>query len=512
MRHSDWRRIILLAAALAAPRLAAAAPSLSLEKVKAALPGLDRLAQRTLQDTGIPGMAIAVVYQDQTLYMKGFGVRAADAAAPVDADTVFQLASLSKPLASTVLAALVGEKVISWDDRVADLDPGFRLYDPWATRQVTLRDLFSHRSGLPEHAGDTLEDLGYDRSEVLRRLRFQPPASSLRAQYAYTNFGLTEAAVAAARAAGKSWEDLCAAKLYRPLGMESTSSRFKDFAAARNRALGHVLEGGKWVAKYTRDADAQSPAGGVSSSVRDMTSWLRLQLANGKFEGRQVIGAEALAETHRPQMLQAASKDPATERARSYGLGWNVDSDDQGLVRWSHSGAFSYGAATTVMLLPAEGLGIVVLTNAYPIGAAEAVAFSFLDLAQTGKVQKDWFGLFKQAFAAMMAPSERSAAYARAPASPSTALPAQAYTGTFHNDYYGDIEIAEEEGGLLLRQGPAQTGSALVHFDRDTFTYQPAGESAGALSGVIFRMGPDQKARSVLIEALDDDGLGTFTR
>ena len=121
---------------------------------------------------------------------------------PVNPDTVFQLASVSKPIGATVVAALVADEKISWDSKISDLDPTFAMYDPWVTREITIRDMYAHRSGLPEHAGDLLEDLGYDRAQVLYRLRFQKPESSFRTNYAYTNFGLTEAAVAAAKRMG----------------------------------------------------------------------------------------------------------------------------------------------------------------------------------------------------------------------------------------------------------------------------------------------------------------------
>src|SRR5262249_58921666 len=158
----------------------------------------------------------------------------------VDADTVFLLASVSKPITSTLMALLVGLGLIDWDDRVIDHDPDFRLYDPWVTRQVTLRDLLCHRSGLPDHGGDLLEDLGYSRAQVLHRLRYLKPASGFRSRYAYTNFGYTAAAVAAARAAGKSWEDLAAAKRHRPLGMKASRSPFGDYPPAKNPARPHL--------------------------------------------------------------------------------------------------------------------------------------------------------------------------------------------------------------------------------------------------------------------------------
>lgn len=515
MRYAGWLALVLILSVvpLVFPEAvnAETGRELTLEKVKAALPELEKLAEKALKDSGIPGMAIAVVYKDQAIYLKGFGVREAGKAETVDADTVFQIASMSKPIASTVLAALVGKKVITWDDRIVDLDPGFRMYDPWVTQNVTLRDMFSHRSGLPEFAGDQLEDMGYDRTEILRRLRYEKPGGGFRSHYAYTNFGLTEAAVAAARSVGKPWEEVAAENLYKPLNMKSTSSRFEDVAAAGNRALLHVLIDGKWVPKYTRNADAQSPAGGVSSTVRDLAQWMRLQLGNGLFEGKQVIDTDALSETHRPAIVSKAPADPGKDRAGFYALGWGVGYDDKGRVRLNHSGAFSNGAATTVTLIPSEELGITVLTNAAPIGVPEAVAYSFIDLVHLGKVEKDWFSLFKQAFDAMfkaMAGDESD--YSKPPAQPLHSLPADAYAGTYRNEYFGDIKVLVKDGGLAVQLGPKKTLYPLTHYDRDVFTYQPEGETAGRLSGIIFQIGPNQKAETAVIKALNGRGQGTF--
>ncbi|MGE0544731.1 MAG: serine hydrolase domain-containing protein, partial [Dehalococcoidia bacterium] len=375
------------------------------ERVQAAVAQLDSIVADVMERTGVPGVGVAVVYQNEVVYLKGYGVREAGTTATVDADTVFQLASLSKPIASTVVASVVGDGLVSWDDPIVAHDPGFQMYTPWVTSQVTLRDMFAHRSGLPDHAGDLLEDIGYDREQVLHRLRYQKPASSFRSEYAYTNFGLTEAAVAAANAAGMTWEDLAAERLYQPLGMTSTSSRYADFLAAPNHALGHVRVDGQWVAKYSRDADAQSPAGGVSSSVRDMAKWLQLQLADGMFGGEQVIDAVALGETHAPQSFSNPAQYPSTERTGFYGLGWNVSYDNQGRVRLGHSGAFSLGAGTAVNLVPADELGIVVLANAAPIGVSESIALSFLDLALNGSLERDYLTLVTPLFEQLAAPT-----------------------------------------------------------------------------------------------------------
>jgi CubicO group peptidase (beta-lactamase class C family) len=182
----------------------------------------------------------------------------------VDADTVFQLASFSKPISSTIVAALVSDGLVSWDSRIADLDAGFKLHDAYPTEQVTVTDLFNHRSGFSGNAGDDLEELGFGRDTILARLHFLKPTSSFRAGYAYSNFGLTEGAVAAAKPTAKSWEDVAEEKLYKPLGMSSTSSCYADFLAHEHRAELHVPVDGKWTALVKRDPDPQAPAGGVS--------------------------------------------------------------------------------------------------------------------------------------------------------------------------------------------------------------------------------------------------------
>src|SRR5260370_5832219 len=198
---------------------------------------VEKLAQKEIQENALPGLAIAVVFQDKVVYAKGFGVRDVHTKAPVDADTVFQLASLSKSIGSTVVAELVGEGRITWDSKLSILDPTFAMFDPWVTREITTRDMFAHRSGLPEHAGDLLEDLGFTRTQILHRLRYQHPSSSFRSHYAYTNFGLTEGGIAAAKAYGLEWEEAAKQKLYNPLAMASTSSRYADFVARPNKAL-----------------------------------------------------------------------------------------------------------------------------------------------------------------------------------------------------------------------------------------------------------------------------------
>lgn len=503
----------LLSALLSLATLPAFAgdPHLTPEKVSAAVAALEKRTVAEMAATGIPGLAIAVVYQDKVVFAKGFGVREVGKTDPVDADTVFLLASVSKPIGSTVIAAAVGDGKVSWDSRISDLDPAFALSEPWVTREITVRDFYAHRSGLPDHAGDLLEDIGFSRAEVLHRLRYQQPDTSFRSGYAYTNFGMTEGAVAVAKATGKTWEDLSEERLYRPLGMTSTSSRQADFLARKNRALGHVSEGGQWVQKFQRNPDAQSPAGGVSSSVNDLTKWMRLQLADGGWDGKPLVAESALAEAHHPHMLTGFNR--STGMPTFYGLGWNVSYDAQGRLRLSHSGAFSMGAATAVYLVPAEQLGIVVLTNAAPLGVAEALGMTFLDEALYGSATTDWLTIFRGAFAQMeAAENARIADYSKLPATRTPAAPKDHYLGTYTNDFFGDITVTEKDGELTLGLGPKNAGHPLKHWDRDTFTYPSESETFVGTSGVFFTLGPDGTALSATVENLNRLGNGTFLR
>ncbi len=511
------RRSALLASGLGllAPAFGKATPQSTpgRELTEKHLTALNALVVDVMKKTGVPGVAVAVVSPDRVLYLKGFGLRRADAANRVDPDTVFQLASLSKPLSTTVVAGLVGDGVVSWDQPIVRSLPGFAMSDPRVTREITLRDMFCHRSGLPDHAGDLVEDIGYDRDEIIRRLRYIKPNSSFHTHYAYNNMGFSAAGFAAAKAAGKSWEDVCDQRLYRPLGMTSASSRHADFFAQKNRVFGHVRRGDRWVVgKEQRNADAQAPAGGASASARDMAIWVRLQLGRGSIDGREIIKPESLEETHFPQIATGPAHDPK-RGPTYYGLGWDIDYGGPARVRWSHSGAFALGAATCVYVMLAERFGIVVLSNSAPVGAPETICRSFLDLVLMGRIERDWLALFGEAFAQMAVPHYgRDADYAKPPAGARAGAPRSAYVGDYRNDLYGPIGVIETTEGISLTLGPAPTSYPLHHYSGNIFTFQPTGENAAGVSPVRFSRSGSEKARSVLIDYFNENGQGVFLR
>jgi CubicO group peptidase (beta-lactamase class C family) len=480
--------------------------------VKAALAKLDGIIQDVRRRTNVPGLAVAVVHNDQVKFHQGYGIRDLKLGGNVTEDTVFQLASVSKPLAATAVARAVGRKQLNWTDPIVKYLPEFALSDPYVTSHVTVQDMLSHRSGLPGAAGDLLEDLGYPQPFVLERLRLEP-LTPFRTLYAYANFGYTAGANAAAAAAGQSWDDFAAATLFGPLGMTQASFSHRDFLNRDNRTAMHVRVGGFWEQLYQRNADPQAPAGGASASVTDLALWLRLQLADGVWAGQPFVDSAALRWTHTPQILLSR---PANAYARSgfYGLGMDISDDAAGRVRWSHSGAFFQGASTAVLMLPSANLGIAVLTNGMPIGVPEAIGAYFLDYVEAGKITRDWLTGYGGLFAQLMKNTSVLAPPNKPPANPTPPQPNAFYTGVYQNSYYGGITIQDVGGTLHLRIGPqGRQDFVLSHWDGNVFAFSPTGENALGITAATFSPKPaGTQAASVTLEYYNADGLGVFTR
>lgn len=467
--------------------------------VQQAVAQLDTLVPQLMARTGVPGVAVSVVYQGRTLYARGFGVRKLGERATVDANTVFQLASVSKSVGATVMAGqMPGSAVnspIDWNTPIQQVLPNFTLAytDPTLNARLTLGNLYAHRSGLHDHAGDRLEDLGYDRTEILQRLRWA--ALEPFGSYFYTNFGLTAAAEGMARAMGTDWATLSARTLYQPLGMAHTSSRYADFVAQGNRAWGHVQIGvtydtyGAEPAQYEvqdppRQPDAQSPAGGVSSSVADMARWMALVLDQGQWQGKALISAAA---------LKAAT---TAQPGGRYGYGFISGPDLHGHPSLSHSGGFALGAGTSFVLWPEAGLGITVLTNAQPRGLAEAIALAFGEQAlgdvPAGSPSRDWLAFTQPQMRSLYKP-EGELAGQPPPANPAPPQPLASYTGLYTNAYYGTAQISLSADGsaLDLAIGPTPLHYTLRHWDGDEFVFDLMGENAprGSVSAVRFTPG-----------------------
>lgn len=476
----------------------------------AAIAQLPRIARDVMQRSGIPGAAIAVVSQESVLFSQGFGRRSLNPKLPVDGDTVFLVASLSKSITASVIATQVSKNVVSWDDPVVNHLPGFRLRDDYVTRHATIGDFMAHRTGLPFTAGDDLEDIGYSRETILERLRLLP-LGPFRVSYNYANFGTTTAGQAVAAAAGVPWEVLADSALFQPLGMQHTSARYADFAKAPNRAVQHILEDGRFQALFERNADAQSPAGGVSSSANDMARWLMFLLAQGNYAGKAVASAESLRPALSPQAFSGPPSSPLA-RPGFYGFGFNVGVNANGRTTLSHSGAFVLGTGTHFQIIPSLDIGIVVLTNGSPVGAAEAIAAEFLDLVQYGRTTRDWYAAYNAVFSGYLQPAGDLAGKTHPP-HPAPARTLSDYTGTYENPYFGRATLLQKDGRLWIELGPLPTVYALTHWNGNTFALTPRSENEpkGSRSSVQFDE-KDGAVTGMTITYLNHARQGVWTR
>lgn len=475
------------------------------KQIALALAQVDSLGEALMTSTGIPGMAIAMVRGDQLLYARGFGVKVAGTRSPVDADTVFQLASMSKPIGASVVARQVGAGNIAWETPIQRWLPWFRLSNPDVSAQVTVGDMYAHRTGLPHAAGDKLEDMGDDQRKILEQLRYLP-LTEFRNSYAYANYGTTTGGITVATAAGVDWATLSQRNIYGPLGMTRTSSRFADYQARDNRAVGHIKVDGVYVPGPVRMPDTQAPAASVTSSVNDVAKWLSMMLGKGAYKGQRVVDAAALAPATSRQIMSSPAVDGRPPGY--YGFGFNVGVTAAGNPSYGHSGAFSLGAGTAFTVVPQTGIGIVVLTNASPIGVAEAFVAQLFDLVQFGAIQQPWQQIYAGALAPVMAPDGSLVGVPRPtnPKPPSKTL--TGYVGQYANDYYGPAQVVLQNGALTLVIGATPLRLPLAHWDGEVFTFTLFNENAtpGTISKATF------DGNRMVLEYYDVEGLGTFVR
>ncbi|MEV8254201.1 serine hydrolase [Rhodoglobus sp. NPDC076762] len=479
--------------------------------VAAAVEELPELAEAAMNESGTPGMAIGVVHNGDMIFAEGFGLREVGTSDRVDADTVFQIASVSKSVSATVVARAITQDAVEWDTPVRTLLPDFSLTESYVTQNATIADYFSHRTGLATGAGDDLEDLGYERDYILDHLRYQP-LDDFRSSYHYSNYGITVGAEATAAALGLRWDDAVRELVYEPLDMSSSSSSYAEFVAQPNRATLHTLVDGEFQPLFERNPDPQSPAGGASSTVEDLSQWMTMVLSGGEYAGQQFVTPESLTPAITAQSISARASVP-DQRSGSYGFGFNVGSQANGRTTVSHSGGFVLGAGTNYQLIPSLDLGIVTLTNAGPIGTAEAVNAQFLDLVQYGEITREWIGDYRGALSGLSAPAG-DLVDATAPGTAGASVYLSDYVGTYRNSYFGDLVVTEVDGALQAALGPR--GGYLLElepWDSDTFAFVPTGENAppGSLSSATFERSGGAVA-GVTLEFFDAQGLGTWRR
>ena len=461
--------------ALATLAACAAAPVPGRAQAPDGLPrDLDTEVTRGLQLFQVPGMAIAVVKDGKVLLARGFGVRRVGDQAPVDANTYFQIASNTKAFTTALLAQLVDAGKLAWDDPVTRYLPWFQLSDPWVTREFTVRDLVTHRSGLGLGAGDLLWfHSTYSAEEVVRRLRAAKPVTSFRSGYAYDNVLYIAAGLVIEAVTGQPWSDVVKARIFTPLGMSATGTDIALMSSA-DAASAHSLTDGKIQRVPLDTIDNTLPAGGIITNVTDLAKWMLVRLDSGRLAGGgRLFSARQAAEMWAPQtILPIGNPPPSLAGLRpnfaAYGLGW-VLRDYRGHKIVTHDGGLA-GMTSRTILVPDLKLGIVMLTNAEqevyaPLGA-ELLDHFF------GAPRTDWITRYHDALALAqgMADSVQRAQAAQRDSTAGPSLPLARYAGAYRDALYGDATIATEGDGLVLRfaHSPAFVGD-LRPWQHDTF-------------------------------------------
>jgi CubicO group peptidase (beta-lactamase class C family) len=479
---------------------------------------LETFARTAQQQWDVPGMAIAIVKDDEVIYAKGFGVKRVGGTDPVDADTIFEIGSTSKAFTAAVVAMQVDDGKIGWSDRVIDHLPAFEMHDPWVTREFQVVDLMAQHSGMPAYAGDGMAFLGFPADYIVAHMKHLEPVTSFRTEFAYVNNLFLVAGDLARSSSGKTWAENVQQRVFAPLGMRSSSSGQAAFEAASNVAAPHKVVGGS-VTPFASDAPQLAwayeygPAGGINSTVRDMAQWLRMLLGNGAFEGKQIVSAENLSVVMSPHTFIHFPKTgplattPLGLAQSFYCAGWMSTDTKPSRVVW-HNGDNNFMHAA-IGVIPDEHAGIVVLTNLGGTSLAEAVMWKFYDL-ESGNPDKDWSALFRQAWADQQKAAQ--APFIQPPADPSPPEPLARYVGTFSNPVYGDLRVETDGRQLWLVAGPKQLKMLLVPRSRDTFiASQPDLDAFLGESGfATFAFGGDGKIASITLSEFADVDGGRF--
>jgi CubicO group peptidase (beta-lactamase class C family) len=474
---------------------------------------VDRVVERARNSFQVPGIAVAIVKDGKVVLAKGYGQRKLGEAAPVTPETLFAIASNTKAFTTAALAMLVDEGKIRWDDPVTKHMPSFQMYDPYVTREMTIRDLLVHRSGLGLGAGDLMffPSTDLSRAEIIHRLRFIRPATSFRSAYAYDNLLYLVAGQLIPAITGQSWDDFVRQRIFQPLGMTHTYANSEGLFSGGDVAAPHSRAGGKLEPLAFSSHDNNAPAGSINSCVADMAKWLIVRLNHGDMGGGKRLFSAAQAREMWSAVTilpvdPAPADSPALAAVRpnfaAYGLGWRL-TDYRGHKLVGHTGSLA-GYVSRVALVPDMKLGIVVLTNQEAEGAHLAIAQTVLD-HYMGVEPPDWVSILaaeqRNTEAEAAAAVKRATAGRNANSRPSLAL--ASYAGRYRDAWYGDVVVEERGGKLAIRftHSPKLTGE-LEHWQYDTFVARWTDRTLLADAYLTFSLKPDGSIDEVKMQAV----------
>jgi CubicO group peptidase (beta-lactamase class C family) len=434
---------------------------------------LDAYVAQAVKDWHVPGLAIAVVKDDSVVFAKGYGVRELGKPDAVDSGTRFAIGSTTKAMTAVALGMLVDAGKVRWDDPVIRHLPGFRVADPYVTRELTVRDLLTHRGGLG-NADQLWYNTDYSTDDIVRRLATVEPAYSIRSRFIYQNIMYAVAGQVIAAASGMSWAEFLRTRIFQPLGMNATEATLGALQGKPNVALPHAEIRDTIRPVANRPVDAVAAAGSVWSSVGDMAKWMRFVLDSGRVGGQRLLGAASYREIMSPQVVAPTEMYPALSVVKphffTYGLGWFLQ-DYAGQAVAMHTGSID-GMSALIGLIPDRRVGVYVLANLDHAELRHALMYRVFD-SFSGNPPRDWstelHALFDrleaQAAAAQKAQAQRRAANTQ------PTLPLDRYAGTYTNATYGSATVSVVAGKLHFAFGRG-TASPLTHWQYDTFQAQ----------------------------------------
>ncbi len=475
----------------------------------AGVPDFDAWVERTLRTFEVPGAAVSIVKDGKVVLARGYGVRKLGESTPVDERTRFGIASNTKAFTATALGLLVEEKKLEWDGRVIDYLPWFRMWDPWVTREITVRDLLVHRSGLGLGQGDLLywPESDVTREEIVRAVRHLEPATSFRSAYAYDNILYHVAALVIEEVSGQTWEDFVRSRIIKPLGMADTRVTRASTLEEGNVAATHARVEGVVRLVTPLAATATNAAGGINSTAADMAKWMIVQLDSGR-----VVGGDRIFSPHIARELwRGVTPMPIAPRSgplaavlpefQSYALGFVVR-DYRGHKLVTHTGGLP-GYVSRVAMIPDLKLGVTVLTNQEVGAAFEAITARVLD-HYLGTEPTDWIEVWDGVIArrdSIRAERDRSTAADRNTESrPSREL--SAYAGTYTDAWYGDVVVREGNDGLEIQFGRTESLLGdLEHWQYDTFLVRWRERELRADAFITFELGTDGAVEAARMKA-----------
>lgn len=464
--------------------------------------------RKAMAEWQIPGVAVAIVEGDRTIYASGFGSKKAGSTDPVDEKTVFQVGSVSKSFTAALVSMLVDDGKINWKDKVKVHLPDFCLHNPAATREFTVEDLLSQRSGLPAHAGRLLPHLGFSRNYIVKSLRFVKPTGIFRNEYAYQNNLFLVAAALVEKYSGKCWEKSLQDLILDPLRMNHTTSTLPEWRNSGTAAHGHYYNGPgprSQVAPIRMDwphhdwVYTMAPAGGINSNVHDMARWLKLQMNDGVYEDRRLFSRDSARFMHAAKI---SAGQGVWGEDRYYCLGWVKSEYMPFPIIW-HNGGTS-GMKSMIAMVPEAGIGIVVLCNICETLLPEALCRVFIDL-WFNNPPRDWSKeLLEQRNSEISCLEKPEAPY-------TPPRPFAFYAGTYHNNLYGTVTVSKTGRALTIILGPKKIRLKLKPWGGDTFAlYWPGVLTNGA--GVQFYANRAGIVDKIEIAGMNDDIAGFFTR